>query len=41
MNNLEKELEEMKEYLSILKEKLRIAKEDHELFLKELREVER
>ncbi|MFG1446261.1 MAG: hypothetical protein AAE975_03725 [Thermoplasmatales archaeon] len=40
MNDLEKELSEMEEYLSILKQKLMIAKEDREMFIKKLDEVE-
>ncbi|EQB64768.1 MAG: hypothetical protein AMDU3_IPLC00004G0346 [Thermoplasmatales archaeon I-plasma] len=40
MNDLEKELSEMEEYLSILKQKLMIAKEDREMFTKKLDEVE-
>ena len=40
VKDLEKELSGMEEYLSILKQKLMIAKEDHEMFLKKLEEVE-
>ena len=40
MNDLEKELSEMEEYLSILKQKLMISKEDREMFSKKLDEVE-
>ncbi len=39
--DIEKEVKEAEEYLLILKRRLKIAEEDHDLFLRKLAEVEK
>ncbi len=39
--DLEKEVKEAEEHLLILKRRLKIAEEDHDLFLRKLAEVEK
>jgi hypothetical protein len=41
MDDLLKELRENEEQLALLKERIKVAREDHELFIEKLKEVER
>ena len=41
MDDLLKELRENEEQLTLLKERIKVAKEDYDLFIEKLKEVER
>ena len=41
MDDLLKELRENEEQLALLKERIKVAREDYELFIEKLKEVER